>query len=157
MTIRSEAMANLQTALEDISTANTYDDAASIYYRTTPARVQAWHLGPEQVDEPRRPFIGFYQNRPLTPSPYPFHMYRPEMPVRINCYCNQRLSKPDQRTQADNLMADVQAALNKDIRLQNRVCFLRIDGVDTTEGSLVERGFVSVDVTLVWHHRKDEL
>lgn len=159
-TVREDVRDALQTALQDIATANTYDEGGVVNYRTDPTTVEYQVQAPEQADETTRPYIGFKQRGSISNEDQPCMMTRERTPWRIYVYPDlSQANLAAQRTQANALLADCEVALWKALRVDrfgNCIHLVDISGKDVDEGRpLAEKGFASLDIETIRHRRID--
>ncbi len=160
-TVREDVRDALKTALEDIDTTATYDEAGLLNYRSDPTTVEYQVETPEQADQTARPYIGFKQRGTVVNEDQPGMMTRERTPWRIYVYPDILQADDDsRRTQANALLADVEVALWKALRVDrfgDCIHLISIVGKDTDEGRpLAEKGFSYVDVETIRHRRIDE-
>lgn len=158
MTRRSDIVRNLQVVLLYIQTTNTNAPVGTRSFLTDIASVQTKTQEPDQAHEPERPYLGF-RDMGQTPGPKMTLESRDEISFEIRGYPTLRLSEDDLRTQVDNMMADVRAAINRDIRLgrpgvaDDQVCtFAEIERIDTSDGTVEDLGYFRCRLRVVYHH-----
>jgi len=160
MTRRSDIVRNLQVVLAYIDPTHTNAPVGTRAFLTTlsAAGVETETQEPDQTTGPERPYIGF-RDIGQTPGPKMTLESRDEIFFEIRGYPNLRLSKDDLRTQVDAMMADVKAAINRDIRLgrpgiaDDQVCtFAQVERIDTSDGTLEDLGYFRCRLRVVYHH-----
>ena len=160
MTLRSDIVRNLQVVLAYIDPANTNAPVGTRNFLTTLSDegVQTKTQEPDQAKEPERPYIGF-RDIGQTPGPKMTMESRDEIFFEIRGYPTLRQSEDALRTQVDNMMADVRAAINRDIRLgrpgiaDDQVCtFSEIERIDTSDGTIEDLGYFRCRLRVVYHH-----
>lgn len=159
--IVTEIRDNLRAALLHIDPANTNAPIGTRNYLTTPTDVLDRVETPEQVEGPDRPFLGI-RKRSWSAGPKAFLESRDEARWDVFIYPELNLDDDggdmtDTRQQLQEMIADVKAAVYRDIRLQNRVTFTEIDGVDDDEGDFAQRGYGRVGIRTVYHHSIGEI
>ena len=155
MSIKGEIRAAFKTALEHIATTNTNSPIGTRSYLTDPTTVSDYVEGEIQVEEERRPYIGFIQAaNGYKNGPQMFFECRDEMLIDVHCFARGHLDTVELiRAELENMIEDVQAAIARDIRLGGRVTFCLPVSKDDNEGKFnVVEGWARQRFRAVFHY-----